>query len=120
MGINYAPRGLGPVGLGSPRQGGDQTIAESERDMTTRVTLTPDTVKTVVLQQLQQLAPEADFDRLNPGEDVRRALDIDSFDFLNLLIALEKILGVSVPEADAGRLSSLDDLVGYLVLHKPA
>lgn len=88
--------------------------------MTQLATLDPAGVRGTVLHELQQIAPEADFNRLAPTEDVRRALDIDSFDFLNLLIALEKELGVAVPETDAGRLSSLDDLVGYFVAHMPA
>ena len=49
-----------------------------------------------------------------PGENLREALDVDSFDFLNLLIGLHETLGVEIPEADYGRLTTLNSLVSYL------
>jgi acyl carrier protein len=82
-------------------------------------TLTAEDVREIVIHQLAQIAPEADFAALDAQEDLRRALDIDSFDFLNLMIALDQQLSVAIPEADAGRLSSLDDIVGYLMTHLP-
>jgi acyl carrier protein len=45
---------------------------------------------------------------------MREALDIDSFDFLNFLIGLDDELGVEIPEADYGKLVSLNDLLDYL------
>ncbi len=81
--------------------------------------MTEHDLRNLLVHQLQMIAPEGDFERLSPTEDVRRALDIDSFDYLNFLIALEEQVGVAVPEADAGRLSSLDDLVAYLTERMP-
>ncbi len=60
------------------------------------------------------IAPEADLDALNPTLNLREALDIDSFDFLNFLIGLDSELGVAIPEADYGQLISLNDLIAYL------
>jgi acyl carrier protein len=71
-------------------------------------------IKQTIELLLGQFAPEADFEALDPDEDVRRALDIDSFDFLNFLIGLNEQLGVDIPEADAGRLNSINDMVAYL------
>ncbi|MCB9010098.1 MAG: acyl carrier protein [Ardenticatenaceae bacterium] len=59
------------------------------------------------------IAPEADFTTLTPNANVRETLDIDSFDFLNFLIEVDRILGVETPEADYGKLNSLDDMVAY-------
>lgn len=73
-----------------------------------------DVVQKVVLEELARLAPEADLGALPPRARLREELDIDSFDFLNLLVALDGRLGVSVPETDAGKLATLDALVGYL------
>ncbi len=64
-----------------------------------------------------QIAPEADCSRLNPAENIQSALDIDSFDFLNLLIGLNEELGVEVPEADYAQVSTLNGLVAYLLAH---
>jgi acyl carrier protein len=67
-----------------------------------------------VRQGLGMIAPEADLDALAPDANVRQALDIDSFDFLNFLIGLNETLGVEIPEADYGQLSTLTDIVKYL------
>jgi hypothetical protein len=43
-------------------------------------------IKAAILDGLAQIAPESDPAELSPNENIRRALDIDSFDFLNFLI----------------------------------
>ncbi|MCA9956928.1 MAG: hypothetical protein KC434_19495, partial [Anaerolineales bacterium] len=62
------------------------------------------------------IAPEADFDTLDPNVNLQETLDIDSFDFLNFLIGLNEELGVEIPEADYGKLVSLNDIVNYLMV----
>ena len=63
---------------------------------------------------LKKIAPEANPEDVAPGENLREALDIDSFDFLNLLIGLHETLGVEIPEGDYGKLTTLNHLVSYL------
>jgi acyl carrier protein len=71
-------------------------------------------IKSAILDGLAQIAPESDPAELPPNENIRRALDIDSFDFLNFLIGLHEKLGVDIPEADYGKLNTLDEMVAYL------
>jgi acyl carrier protein len=71
-------------------------------------------IKEVIIKALKRIAPEADPEELPPGKNVREALDIDSYDFLMFLMGLNEELGVDVPEADYGKLISMDDIVGYL------
>lgn len=71
-------------------------------------------IKAAILDGLAQIAPESDPAELSPHENIRRALDIDSFDFLNFLIGLHEKLGVDIPEADYGKLNTLDEMVAYL------
>lgn len=71
-------------------------------------------IRDVVLAALRRIAPDADPATLSPTENIREALEIDSYDFLQFLIALNKQLGVDVPEADYGKLQSLNDLTTYL------
>ena len=71
-------------------------------------------IKSVILDGLAAIAPESDPAELSPDENIRRALDIDSYDFLNFLIGLDEKLGVEIPEADYGKLNTLDEMVAYL------
>lgn len=71
-------------------------------------------VRQVVQDELSNIAPEADFSRLRPSDDLRDALDIDSMDFLNFITAIHKRLGVDIPEPDYPRLITLDGAVQYL------
>lgn len=77
-------------------------------------TMTAEELKQIIFKVLGQIAPEADFRVLRPDENIQSALDIDSFDFLNLLIGLDEELGVEIPEADYGQVSTLNGLVAYL------
>lgn len=74
----------------------------------------PETVHQAVAMALRGIAPEADIDQIDPGASLREQLDLDSFDFLQLLIALQQALGVDIPEADYARVDSLNALVAYL------
>lgn len=60
------------------------------------------------------IAPETDFAALSGSEDLRAALDLDSMDFLNFVIALHERTGVDIPERDYGKLRTLDGAVAYL------
>ncbi len=71
-------------------------------------------LKALIIDLLAQIAPEADFEDLDDDEDIREALDIDSFDFLNFLIALNEQTGVEIPEADYGQLNTMEELLAYL------
>ncbi|KGO32709.1 phosphopantetheine-binding protein [Desulfobulbus sp. Tol-SR] len=71
-------------------------------------------IKEVVFGILRRIAPEADPATLGPDDNIRRTLDIDSFDALNFFIRLDEELGVSVPEADYGQLNTLAEIGRYL------
>ena len=49
---------------------------------------------------LAAIAPEADLADLAPDDDLQEALDLDSMDFLNFLIAVAQSTGVEIPESD--------------------
>lgn len=73
-----------------------------------------DVLRETVLESLATVAPEMDPTSLRPDEPLREQLDLDSFDFLQSLVALDRKLSVSIPEADYGRLTTLDACVDYL------
>lgn len=72
-------------------------------------------LKAMLLEGLHQIAPEANPAALHGNQNIRETLDIDSFDFLSFLIALNEKLGVQIPEADYSKLRTLDEMLRYLV-----
>jgi acyl carrier protein len=70
--------------------------------------------RAMVLEALGRVAPEADLGALDPSEDLRDALELDSMDFLNLVTAIAERTGVEVPERDYPKLVTLDGFTAYL------
>jgi acyl carrier protein len=81
--------------------------------------VTRDALRREVLGALAEIAPEADPATLRGAVPLRHQLDLDSMDFLNLLVAVHQRTGVEIPEADYGKLASLDQIVAYLEVHEP-
>lgn len=71
-------------------------------------------IRAVVLEELGNIAPEADTSAVDPSADLCEELDIDSMDFLNFITALHDRLGVNVPELDYPKLTTVDGAVAYL------
>lgn len=65
-------------------------------------------------EELARLAPEVEFDRLDPAVDLREQADLDSMDFLNLQIGLHQRLGLAIAERDVIRLTTIDGAVACL------
>jgi acyl carrier protein len=76
--------------------------------------MSPDEVRRHILEALHRIAPEADLDRIDPEENLREALDIDSFDFLRVIVSLHETFGVAIPESDYPRLTTLKAMTAYL------
>jgi len=76
--------------------------------------MTREELRAAIIEEIGNIAPEADTARTGDDADLREALDLDSMDIFNLVIALSKRLGVDIPDADAGRLVTLRGAVDYL------
>jgi len=76
--------------------------------------MTQTEIRQTIFEALRKIAPESEPQQVGPNENLREALDIDSFDFLNFLIGLHQRLGVEIPEADYGKLTTLADLIRYI------
>jgi acyl carrier protein len=71
-------------------------------------------IRKVVQEELNNIAPEADLANVNPAADLREAIDIDSMDFLNFIIAIHHRLGIDIPEIDYPKLVTLDGAIAYI------
>jgi len=74
----------------------------------------PEELKAQVLKLLATIAPELDAASLRADKPLRNQVDLDSMDWLNFLVALHERLKVDIPEADYGKLATLDQLLAYL------
>jgi acyl carrier protein len=76
--------------------------------------MTTEDIRAVIKDEIGRIAPEVDFDAIDPTADLREQIDIDSIDFLNLVTALHERLGVDVPETDYPKLATLEGMIAYL------
>lgn len=71
-------------------------------------------LKALIIRQIGEIAPEIEPGMIGPDEDIREACDLDSMDFLNLVIALHEATGVDIPEKDYAYLRTLNEGSAYL------
>lgn len=76
--------------------------------------MTEQELRDVLIGALTQVAPEIDPAQIDPAADLAEQLDIDSMDFLNVIVAVHGRTGIEIPERDYGKLATLDDAVAYL------
>lgn len=76
--------------------------------------MTQDQARLEVLDSLKSVVPEADAESIDPNTPFRDQLDIDSVDYLNFILTLERRLGVRVPEEDYPQMASLNGAMRWL------
>ena len=76
--------------------------------------MTNEEVKKIVLDIIEDVAPDEDVTDLDSSVSLREQLDLDSMDFLDIVMELRKRHKVEVPSEDYPQLASLDSCVSYL------
>lgn len=71
-------------------------------------------IRTEVLAVLRAIAPEVDAARIDAAKPLRLQIDLDSMDWLNVILGLQEKFGMPIPEADYGKVTNLDGIVAYL------
>ena len=71
-------------------------------------------IRSAFLEELTRVAPDINPTTVRPDDHLQDDLEIDSMDFLNLVAALHKRLGVDIPEVDYPKIATLALAVGYL------
>ena len=77
--------------------------------------MTIEEIKNVILEIIQDIDDEADLDNLKPDEALRDQLDLDSMDFLDIVMELRKRYKIQIPEADYPELATLNSCINYLM-----
>jgi acyl carrier protein len=76
--------------------------------------MTKEACKTLVLEIIADIAPDEDLGNIKADVRLRDQLQLDSMDFLDIVMELRKRHGIEVPEADYIHLASLDSCAEYL------
>jgi acyl carrier protein len=76
--------------------------------------MTKDDCKKLVIEIISDIAPDEDLSAIKPEVRLREQLQLDSMDFLDIVMELRKRHGIEVPEADYGQLASLESCAEYL------
>jgi acyl carrier protein len=77
--------------------------------------MTESEAKSLIETIIGEIAPEADLTTLAGDEDMREALDLDSMDFMNFVVALHERTSIDIPETDYPMLHTLAGATAYLL-----
>ena len=76
--------------------------------------MTRDEIKGVILEIIEDIDEEADFANLDADAPLRDQLDLDSMDFLDIVMELRKRYKMQIPEEEYPQLATLTSCVNYL------
>ena len=76
--------------------------------------MTNSEIKDEVLDILSNIAPDDDLSGLDDAKPFREQLELDSMDFLDIVMELRKRHRIQIPEDDYVNLASMDSTVAFL------
>lgn len=76
--------------------------------------MTRDAINDVIIEIIKDIDEDADTSTLAADQPLRDQLDLDSMDFLDIVMELRKRYKLQIPEEDYPQLASLDSCVNYL------
>ncbi len=77
--------------------------------------MSADQIRQVILNILKKIAPDNDLAFLKDEVPFREQMELDSMDFLDIVMELRKLYRVQIPEEDYGFLSTMTSTVQYLI-----
>ena len=72
-------------------------------------------IRSGILAAIQDVAPEVEADELVADRPLRDQVDLDSMDWLNVIVGLHERFGVDIPEADYAKLTTIDAIAAYII-----
>lgn len=76
--------------------------------------MTPAEIRDEILDILSNIAPDEDLGTLRDDVAFREQLELDSMDFLDIVMELRKRHRIQIPEEEYGQLASMQSTVDYL------
>ncbi len=76
--------------------------------------MSPADIREAIIDILEGLAPDEDLTALVDDKPLREQLELDSMDFLDIVMELRKRYRVQIPEDDYLELATMQSTVNYL------
>ena len=76
--------------------------------------MSPGEIRQVVLSILERIAPDEDLSGLRDEVPFREQMELDSMDFLDIVMELRKQYRIQIPEDDYEHLRTMNSTVEYL------
>ena len=76
--------------------------------------MTGEQIRNVILDILSRIAPDEDLTDLEDSVAFRDQMELDSMDFLDIVMELRKRHRIQIPEEEYGELASMESTVTYL------
>lgn len=76
--------------------------------------MTPAEIRDEIIDILSEIAPDEDLSDLDDEKSFRDQMELDSMDFLDIVMELRKRHRVQIPEEEYGELASMASTVKYL------
>lgn len=76
--------------------------------------MAPEEIREVIIEILGDIAPDEDLGALDDAVAFREQLELDSMDFLDIVMELRKRYRVQIPEEEYVQLASMSSTVSYL------
>ena len=73
-----------------------------------------DDIRQVILDILERIAPDEDLSNLKDDVPFREQMELDSMDFLDIVMELRKQYRIQIPEEDYAHLNTMGGAVNYL------
>lgn len=76
--------------------------------------MTDEQIRGVILDILERIAPDEDLTDLDDARPFREQMELDSMDFLDIVMELRKLYRFDIPEEDYPNLNTMAGTVSYL------
>jgi acyl carrier protein len=77
--------------------------------------MTSEQIRQVILDILERIAPDEDLSNIDDARPFREQMELDSMDFLDIVMELRKMYRIQIPEEDYPHLNTLAGTVSYLL-----
>ncbi len=76
--------------------------------------MTREEIRKAIYNIISEIVPDEDLSNLDDNQTIRDQIELDSMDFLDIVLELRKRYKADVPEEDYPKLASINGCVEYL------